>query len=306
MHVARQLLERGDEVLGIDDLNDYYDPALKLARLEQLKAFSNFSFIQCDISDQDHLNNIFSDFKPKKVVHLAAQAGVRYSLINPLAYGKSNLSGFLNILEASRTHQLAHLVFASSSSVYGNSNRLPLSEDQIIAKPISLYAATKASNELMAYSYSHLYGLKVTGLRYFTVYGPWGRPDMAPWIFTSKLLKGDPITVFNHGDMIRDFTYIDDAAEATVRLLDADLKEGYNLVNIGHAHPEKLMDFIGALEKSLTCKAKINFEKIQEGDVASTHADTQKLQSLIDFKPSIAITEGVLAWVNWYRGYVKK
>lgn len=304
MHVARQLLERGDEVLGIDNLNDYYDPSLKLARLEQLKVFSNFSFIKCDISDEDHLNDVFNDFTPEKVVHLAAQAGVRYSLINPLAYGKSNLSGFINILEASRTNQIKHLVFASSSSVYGDSNRLPLSEDQVIAKPISLYAATKASNELMAYSYSHLYGLKVAGLRYFTVYGPWGRPDMAPWIFTSKLLKSEEITVFNHGNMIRDFTFIDDAVNATINIMDADLKEAYNILNVGHSYPEKLIYFIKAIEKNLNVLAKIKYETIQDGDVIATHADTSKIKSLINFESKIGIAEGVSSWIKWYKGYL--
>lgn len=302
-HVARVLLDRGDTVTGVDNLNDYYDPELKRDRLRELSRYPAFSFKRCDIADVDALSDTFSEARPDKVVHLAAQAGVRYSLINPHAYGQSNLTGFLNVLEASRSYKVGHLLYASSSSVYGNSKALPLSELSAIDSPISLYAATKASNELMAHSYAHLYGMRLTGVRYFTVYGPWGRPDMAPWIFTQRILAKEPITVFNHGDMLRDFTYIDDATKATVALLDREDVERYSIINVGNAKPEKLNHFIRLLEHSLDRQAIIEYAPLQEGDVKSTHACVERLKELTGFTPATDLTEGLLAWADWYKRY---
>lgn len=304
-HVAKALLDRGDTIIGLDNLNDYYDPSLKLGRLEILRSYPSFTIKRCDISDSEAVLDLFSDARPESVVHLAAQAGVRYSLVNPLAYGQSNLLGFLNILEASRINKVRNLLYASSSSVYGISEDLPLSEHSVIDKPISLYAATKGANELMAHSYAHLYGIRLTGIRYFTVYGPWGRPDMAPWIFTQKILAGEPITVYNNGDMLRDFTFIDDASKATLALLDRedDDDDDNVIVNIGNAKPESLSHFIKLLERSLNKKAVINYAPLQEGDVKSTHASIEKLKDLTGFIPATDLTQGLLAWADWYKGY---
>jgi UDP-glucuronate 4-epimerase len=302
-HVARALLDRGDTVTGIDSLNDYYDSALKRDRLQELSRYPAFSFKRCDITDVDAVSEAFTEVRPERVVHLAAQAGVRYSLINPHAYGQANLTGFLNVLEASRSGKVGHLLFASSSSVYGNSKVLPLSELNSIDCPISLYAATKASNELMAHSYAHLYGMRLTGVRYFTVYGPWGRPDMAPWIFTQKILAKEPITVFNHGDMLRDFTYIDDATKATLALLDRKDNERYAIINVGNAKPEKLNHFIELLEYKLGREAIIEYAPLQEGDVRSTHACVERLNDLTGFIPATDLTEGLSAWVDWFKRY---
>ncbi|MEK9767756.1 MAG: NAD-dependent epimerase/dehydratase family protein [Betaproteobacteria bacterium] len=302
-HVARSLLDRGDTVTGVDNLNDYYDPGLKRDRLQELSRYPAFSFKRCDIADVDAVSDVFSEAQPERVVHLAAQAGVRYSLVNPHAYGHSNLTGFLNVLEASRSHKVGHLLFASSSSVYGNTKALPLSELSAIDSPISLYAATKASNELMAHSYAHLYGMRLTGVRYFTVYGPWGRPDMAPWIFTQRILAKEPITVFNHGNMLRDFTYIDDATKATVALLDREDNERDAIINVGNAKPEKLNHFIKILERSLGREAIIEFAPLQEGDVKSTHASVERLKELTGFTPATDLTEGLSAWADWFKRY---
>jgi len=302
-HVARALLDRGDTVTGVDNLNDYYDPGLKRDRLQELSRYPAFSFKRCDISDTDAVSDVFSEAQPERVVHLAAQAGVRYSLVNPHAYGHSNLTGFLNVLEASRSHKVGHLLYASSSSVYGNSKTLPLSELSAVNSPISLYAATKASNELMAHSYSHLYSMRLTGVRYFTVYGPWGRPDMAPWIFTQRILAKEPIKVFNHGDMLRDFTYIDDATKATVALLDREDDKRYTIINVGNAKPEKLSHFITLLERSLGREAIIEYAPLQEGDVKSTHACVERLKELTGFTPATDLTEGLSAWADWFKRY---
>ena len=302
-HVARALLDRGDTVTGVDNLNDYYDPGLKRDRLTELSHYPAFSFKRCHIADVDALSDIFSEARPDRVVHLAAQAGVRYSLVNPHAYSHSNLTGFLNVLEASRSHKVGHLLYASSSSVYGNSKTLPLSELSAVNSPISLYAATKASNELMAHSYSHLYSMRLTGVRYFTVYGPWGRPDMAPWIFTQRILAKEPIKVFNHGDMLRDFTYIDDATKATVALLDREDDKRYTIINVGNAKPEKLSHFITLLERSLGREAIIEYAPIQEGDVKSTHACVERLKDLTGFTATTDLTEGLLEWADWFKRY---
>lgn len=319
MHVALLLLKRGDEVIGIDNLNDYYDPGLKRARLGQLQPYSNFRFIQGDIADRQAVEALFSAEKPQRVVNLAAQAGVRYSLINPHAYLQSNLVGFGHILEGCRHHGVEHLVYASSSSVYGANTHMPFSVQDNVDHPVSLYAATKKANELMAHSYSHLYGLPTTGLRYFTVYGPWGRPDMSPWLFTSAILEGRTIDVFNHGDMMRDFTYIDDIADGTVKVLDripqgnpdfdhknpdpATSHAPYRIYNIGNHTPVQLMDFIGTIEKALGQEAKKNFLPMQDGDVQATYADVDDLIRDTGFRPATTLEYGIEKWVEWYRGY---
>ena len=309
MHVAKRLLERGDEVIGIDNLNDYYDPRLKLARLKQLEPHAGFSFDKIDIADANALNALFAQQRPERVINLAAQAGVRYSLENPQAYIQSNLVGFGNILEGCRHHGVRHLVYASSSSVYGANTKTPFAVGDPVDHPVSLYAATKKANELMAHTYSHLYGLPTTGLRYFTVYGPWGRPDMSPWLFTSAILEGRPIKVFNHGRMQRDFTYIDDIAEGTVRTLDRPLGDSaesqasqrYKLYNIGNHQPVELMDFIGILERALEREAQKEFLPMQPGDVVATYADTEALRRDVGFAPGTSLEVGVGRWVQWYR-----
>lgn len=319
MHVAKLLLNRGDEVVGIDNLNNYYDPELKKARLEQLKPFSNFSFVRGDIADSECVNDLFKKEKPSRVVNLAAQAGVRYSLENPQAYIQSNLVGFGNILEACRHNEVEHLVYASSSSVYGANTKMPFSVHDEVNHPVSLYAATKKSNELMAHSYSHLYGLPTTGLRYFTVYGPWGRPDMAPWLFTSAILEGRSIKVFNQGKMQRDFTYIDDIAEGTVRVLDRVVYPNsefdkdspdpgssyapYKVYNIGNNRPVELLTFIETIEGSLGVEAKKEFLPMQPGDVVATYADIEALKADINYQPRTELPEGIGKWVGWYKEF---
>lgn len=319
MHVSKLLLERGDAVVGVDNLNDYYDPSLKLARLEQLKHFANFRFVKADIADRVAMEDLFAAERFNRVVNLAAQAGVRYSLKNPHAYIQTNLVGFGNILEGCRHNNVEHLVYASSSSVYGANTHMPFSAHDNVDHPVSLYAASKKANELMAHSYSHLYGLPTTGLRYFTVYGPWGRPDMSPWLFTSAILEGRTIDVFNHGKMQRDFTYIDDIAEGTVRVLDriaapnpafsTDEPEPgssyapYRVYNIGNHQPVELMAFIQAIESALGLEAKKNLLPMQSGDVVATYADIEALKRDVGFEPKTNLVAGIARWTDWYRKY---
>ncbi len=321
MHVAKILLERGDQVIGIDNLNDYYDPRLKLARLEQLKPFQQFSFVEGDIADRSTVDHLFAKEKPTRVINLAAQAGVRYSLQNPYVYIQTNVIGFGNILEACRLHGVAHLVYASSSSVYGANTRMPFSVHDNVDHPVSLYAATKKANELMAHTYSHLYGLPTTGLRYFTVYGPWGRPDMSPWLFSLAILEDRPINVFNHGKMQRDFTYIDDIAEGTVQVLDKipepsqdfDTSEPdpgfsyapYRVYNIGNHQPVELMTFIKIIENALGKEAQKNFLPMQDGDVVATYADVEDLKRDVGFEPKTPLVVGIARWAEWFRGYMQ-
>lgn len=318
-HLAIKLLNRGDEVFGIDNLNDYYDIKLKKARLERVKKYSAFTDLRADLEDRHSIKNIFEKYKPQRVVNLAAQAGVRYSLTNPYAYIDSNIMGFTNILENCRSHNVEHLVYASSSSVYGGNEKLPFSEHHNVDHPVSLYAATKKTNELMAHSYSQLFGLPTTGLRFFTVYGPWGRPDMALFLFTNAILKGESIDVFNNGNMTRDFTYIDDIIEAVIRVLDkiatsndkydainpdpASSNAPYRLFNIGNSKPTTLMNYISALENSLNIKAKKNFLPMQLGDVQTTYADVSELKNWVNFKPNTDIDVGVKRFVEWYKEY---
>lgn len=321
MHVARLLLQRGDDVVGLDNLNDYYSPALKLARLEQLKRFVGFKFVQVDISEQAALQAVFAAEKFSRVVHLAAQAGVRYSLKNPSSYIQSNLVGFGHLLEACRNYRIEHLVYASSSSVYGANTHVPFSTSDDVSHPASLYAASKKANELMAHSYSHLFDLPTTGLRYFTVYGPWGRPDMSPWLFTSAILENRPIDVFNHGKMLRDFTYIDDIAEGTARALDrtaapnpdfrADNPDPgssyapYKVYNIGNHQPVELMSFIKTLEDTLGRQAVKNFLPMQAGDVLTTYADVDGLKRDMNFAPMTSLEQGLAWWAEWYQQYTR-
>ena len=308
MHCSARLLAQGHQVIGIDNLNDYYDPRLKQARLAQLTSQPGFRFMEMDIANRDALEKLFAGMRPERVLHLAAQAGVRYSLKNPHAYVQSNLVGFVNILEGCRHHGVQHLVYASSSSVYGANTKIPFAVGDAVDHPVSLYAATKKSNELMAYSYSHLYGIPTTGLRFFTVYGPWGRPDMSPWLFTSAILEGRTIDVFNHGKMQRDFTYIDDIVEGTLRVRD-HVPTGappYHLYNIGNHQPVELMDFIGTLERVLGVEAKKNFLPMQPGDVPVTYADTDDLRRDVGFAPSTALSQGLQHWADWYRSYVQR
>ncbi len=309
-HAAAALCAQSYEVLGIDNINDYYDPSLKKARLAQLQPFGNFEFRKVDLCDREKINLIFSDWKPEIVINLAAQAGVRYSIDHPHAYVDSNLVGFVNILEACRHNDVKHLIYASSSSVYGLNDKVPFSEGDNVDYPISLYAATKKSNELMAHVYTHLYGLSVTGLRFFTVYGPWGRPDMAYYKFTKAIYEGQPIEIYNHGDMMRDFTYVDDIVEAMARLVDKVPDRGgdnapYRLYNIGNHQPEKLMDMIAILEELTGLKAQKTFKPMQPGDVYSTYADIEALDGAIGFKPSTSLKEGLTKFVEWYKGYYK-
>ena len=309
-HVSLVLLARGDTVISIDNLNDYYHVSLKQARLKQLNKHANsqnFQFIQLDIAENQVVADLFATHKPQRVVHLAAQAGVRYSLENPHAYVQSNLVGFTNILEACRHNKTEHLVYASSSSVYGGNTKLPFSEQDNVDKPVSLYAATKKANELMAHTYSHLYGLPTTGLRFFTVYGSWGRPDMAPFLFADAILNDKPIQVFNHGDMQRDFTYIDDIVEGVIRVLDKTPKANngglYRLFNIGNNQPEKLLDFIALLENAFGKTAQKEMLPMQLGDVKTTYADTSALENWVGFKPNTPLKTGVQKFVDWYKAY---
>ena len=322
LHVARRLLERGDEVVGIDNLNDYYDPRLKLARLDCLKPYPNFRFERLDIADAVALSELFAREKFARVVHLAAQAGVRYSLSNPQAYIQSNLVGFGNVLEGCRHHAVEHLVYASSSSVYGANTRMPFSVHDEVNHPVSLYAATKKSNELMAHSYSHLFGLPTTGLRYFTVYGPWGRPDMSPWLFTSAILEDRAIDVFNHGKMRRDFTYVEDIAEGTVRVMDriaaanpafdsntpdaGSSRAPYRVYNIGNHQPVELLTFIETIEQALGRQARKNLLPMQPGDVLATYADVDDLRRDVGFEPKTPLSEGIARWVEWFREYAER
>lgn len=321
MHTALRLLERGDTVVGLDNLNDYYDPALKLGRLDVLSKFGGFRFVKGDLADRDLMASLFTQEKFSGVVHLAAQAGVRYSVTNPHTYADCNLTGFLNVLEGCRQNQVGHLVYASSSSVYGGNEKMPFSEADSVDHPVSLYAATKRANELMAHSYSHLYNLPVTGLRFFTVYGPWGRPDQSLFLFVSAMLKNEPIKVFNEGKMRRDFTYIDDIVEGVIRVLDKPAlpdthfnpqqplphtgRAPYRIFNIGNNEPVPLMNFIEAIEASLNMTAQKNFLPLQAGDVTETFADTRALDTWVGFKPSTSVVEGVNRFVEWYRSYYK-
>lgn len=319
MHVAELLLARGDIVVGIDNLNDYYDPNLKLARLARLTTHSNFKFVNGDIADYQLLDLIFKNEKPQRVINLAAQAGVRYSLNNPQAYIQSNLVGFGNILEACRHYEVEHLVYASSSSVYGMNTKMPFSVHDNVDHPVSLYAATKKSNELMAHCYSHLYQLPTTGLRYFTVYGPWGRPDMSPMLFADAITNNKPIKVFNNGNMLRDFTYVDDIAEGTIRVMDkpampvlefnsfnpdpACSKAPYRIFNIGNSQPVSLLEYIETFERALGKTAIKEFMPLQPGDVISTSADTNDLEQWVGFAPHTPLQVGISHFANWFMNY---
>lgn len=318
--VAERLCEAGHYVVGLDNLNDYYQVSLKHDRLERIK-HENFKFVEMDLADRDGIANLFSDEKFDRVIHLAAQAGVRYSIDNPMSYADSNLVGHLTILEGCRHNKVEHLVYASSSSVYGLNQKMPFSTSDSVDHPISLYAATKKSNELMAHTYSHLYGVPTTGLRFFTVYGPWGRPDMALFKFTKAIVNGETIDVYNNGDMRRDFTYIDDIVEGIIRIQDvvpakttdwsvesgspATSSAPYKVFNIGHGSPVKLMDFIESLETSLGIEAKKNFMPMQPGDVYATYAETEDLFDATGYTPKVKVQEGVQAFVEWYRDYYK-
>ena len=307
---AKRLLDRGDTVVGLDNLNDYYDPALKHGRLDLLSPHANFQFIKMDLADRSGLAQLFTTEQFDRVVHLAAQAGVRYSLQNPSAYVDSNLVGFVNVLEGCRNHSIQHLVYASSSSVYGGNTKMPFSESDNVDHPVSLYAATKKANELMAHTYSHLFSVPTTGLRFFTVYGPWGRPDMALFLFTKAILEGKPIKVFNHGDMRRDFTYIDDIVESVIRALDktatpAESSAPYRVFNIGNNQPVQLLDFIGCVESALGMTAQKELLPMQDGDVPATFADTQALNDWVGFTPATPIAHGVQRFVDWYRRYYR-
>lgn len=310
-HLCQRLLDRGDTIIGIDNLNDYYDVSLKQARLEQLNPREGFSFQQLDLADREGMNQLFTQGKFERVAHLAAQAGVRYSLQNPYAYLDSNLVGFLNILEGCRHSQIQHLVYASSSSVYGANKKIPFSVEDNVDYPVSLYAATKKANELIAHSYSHLYNIPTTGLRFFTVYGPWYRPDMAMFIFTKAILEDKPINVFNYGKMQRDFTYIDDIVEGVIRTLDRIPQSGenpntnapYKVYNIGNNQPIELLHLIEVLETALGKTAIKNFMPMQPGDVPITYADVDALIQDVDFRPNTSIEVGVQRFVEWYRSY---
>ena len=319
--LAHRLLDRGDTVIGVDNLNDYYDVRLKEARLDRLKARPSFRFELLDIALRERMGSLFALNKFDAVVHLAAQAGVRYSLTNPYAYIDANIVGFLNILEGVRHYGAKHLIYASSSSVYGANAKLPFSEHDNVDHPFSLYAATKKSNELMAHSYSHLYGLRCTGLRFFTVYGPWGRPDMALFLFTKGILSGRPIPVFNQGNMVRDFTYVDDIVQGVLRVVDhpaapnpawradapdpASSQAPYRIYNIGNNRPVKLMRYIEVLEQALGRKAVLDLQPMQKGDVPATMADVSALEEAVDYRPSTPVEVGIPKFVEWYRGYYK-
>jgi UDP-glucuronate 4-epimerase len=321
MHISERLLKRGEDVTGLDNLNDYYDPNLKKGRLEILLKYPNFHFVKGDLIDGNLISNLFTTKKFTRVIHMAAQAGVRYSVTNPLSYADCNLTGFLNILEACRHNKTSHLVYASSSSVYGDNKKMPFSEVDAVDHPVSLYAATKRANELMAYSYSHLYRLPVTGLRFFTVYGPWGRPDQSLFLFVKSILKNEPINVFNNGEMLRDFTYIDDIVSGVILVLDkppaVDLDISYgqslldsstapsNIFNIGHGSPVPLLEFIDAIEEHLGKVANKIFLPMQPGDVVETFADTSSLKAWVGAYPKKPIKEGVLDFINWYKGFYK-
>ncbi|MGP2971326.1 NAD-dependent epimerase [Serratia nematodiphila] len=318
-HVAERLLTAGHQVVGIDNLNDYYDVGLKMARLDRLADKPGFRFIKLDLADREGMATLFAEHQFQRVIHLGAQAGVRYSLVNPLAYADANLIGHLNVLEGCRHNKVEHLLYASSSSVYGLNRKLPFATEDSVDHPVSLYAATKKANELMSHSYAHLYGLPTTGLRFFTVYGPWGRPDMALFKFTKAILAGESIDVYNHGEMHRDFTYIDDITEAIVRLQavipqadpswtvergsPATSSAPYHVYNIGNNTPVKLMEYITALEQALGVTASKNMLPMQPGDVMDTSADTAELYRDIGFKPETSVEEGVKRFVDWYKAF---
>lgn len=305
MHVAKQLLEQGHEVVGLDSVNGYYLPSLKEHRLSILNVYPQFKFVKADLADRNFIFGFFSEHKFQRVIHLAAQAGVRYSIENPFAYVDSNLVGMMTVLEGCRHNQVEHLVYASSSSVYGMNEKVPFSETDMVDNPVSFYAATKKSNELMAHSYAKLYGIPVTGLRFFTVYGPAGRPDMAPWLFTEAILRGEPIKVFNHGKMQRDFTYIDDIVEGVLRIQDV-IPQGeipYDLFNIGNNQPIELSRFISAIEAACGREAKKIYLDMQPGDVVRTYADTQRLETVVGYKPQMEIEEGMRRFVEWYKSF---
>ena len=303
MHLCKSLLEDGFLVFGIDNLNDYYDPDLKQARLVQLTTYENFTFSKSDIADMDALDNAFQSFKPNKVVNLAAQAGVRYSLENPHAYIQANVVGFMNILECCRHHEVQGLIYASSSSVYGGNTKYPFSVEDRVDQPISIYAATKKSNELMAHTYSHLYGLNTTGLRFFTVYGPWGRPDMAMYIFASKILAGEPIPVFNHGRMQRDFTYINDI----IKGVRAAMRKKYSceVFNLGNNRSEDLLEVIQIIEENIGKKAEMDMQGMQPGDVEKTFADIEYSREMLGYQPTTPISAGIPKFIDWFREYNK-
>jgi len=321
MTTTLRLLARGDMVVGVDNLNDYYDVRLKEDRLARLTPHAGFSFHKLDVADRAGMDALFAAERPERVIHLAAQAGVRYSLKNPHAYVEANLVGFMNMLEGCRHHGVQHLVYASSSSVYGGNAKLPFSERDSVDHPVSMYAATKKANELMAHTYSHLFGLPTTGLRFFTVYGPWGRPDMALFLFTKAILEGRPIEVYNHGRMQRDFTYVDDIVEGVIRATDriaapdpafdalapnpGTSSAPYRVFNIGNHDPVALLDFIGCIEDALGMKAEQNLLPLQDGDVPATYADVDALTAWTGFAPKTAIRTGVERFVEWYRGYYR-
>ena len=330
-HLAKKLLEQGNTVVGIDNINDYYDVNLKYARLEEAgilrnperwntpvesNKYSNYTFIRMNLEDGKELNQLFETEKFDAVCNLAAQAGVRYSIKNPHAYINSNIVGFMNILEACRNNNIQHLVYASSSSVYGNSKKMPLSVDDTVDNPISLYAATKKSNELMAHTYSHLFNLQTTGLRFFTVYGPWGRPDMAPILFANAITKGEPIKVFNNGNLQRDFTYIDDIVEGVTRIINKSINNlelktdasytPYSIHNIGNGNPEKLMDFIETIENAISKKAEKQMFPMQPGDVYKTFADVTTLKNEFNYAPNTTLKEGIGKFISWYKSYYNK
>jgi UDP-glucuronate 4-epimerase len=307
MHCAARLLARGDKVLGIDNLSPYYSVELKRDRLRQLQSQAAFTFELLDIADGQALEKTFARAQPEAVLHLAAQPGVRYSLENPASYVQSNLVGFANVLEACRRHPPRHLVYASSSSVYGTNAKLPWSEDANVDHPISLYAATKKANELMAHTYSHLHALRATGLRYFTVYGPWGRPDMSPMLFARAIMEGKPIQVFNNGDMQRDFTYVDDVVEATLRVLERPAQNipPHRVFNVGNHQPVRLLDYIALLERALGRQAVKEMKPMQPGDVPATYADTRALQAAVGFAPSTPLAEGLARFADWFRRYYR-
>jgi UDP-glucuronate 4-epimerase len=321
MTTALRLLARGDEVVGLDNLNDYYEVQLKLDRLARLTPHERFRFVKMDVADRPGIEALFERERFDRVIHLAAQAGVRYSLKNPHAYVDSNVVGFMNILEGCRHTKVQHLVYASSSSVYGGNTKMPFSEHDSVDHPVSMYAATKKANELMAHTYSHLYGLPTTGLRFFTVYGPWGRPDMALFLFTKAILEGRPIDVFNHGRMQRDFTYVDDIVEGVIRVTDrvaapdpayrAEAPDPgtsnvpYRVFNIGNHSPVALMEFIGCIEQALGRQAEKNLLPLQDGDVPATYADVDALSDWVGFAPATDIRTGIARFVEWYRGYYR-
>ncbi|URQ97587.1 NAD-dependent epimerase [Pseudoalteromonas sp. SCSIO 43095] len=314
--VAERLCQLGHEVIGLDNLNDYYDPALKLARLKRIEHFNNFSFIKMELADREAIADLFANEKFERVIHLAAQAGVRYSIENPMAYIDSNVVGMATILEGCRHNNVKHLVYASSSSVYGANTKIPFAEEDRVDHPVSLYAATKKSNELMAHTYSHLYSLATTGLRFFTVYGPWGRPDMAPFLFTDAIANDREIKVFNNGEMQRDFTYIDDIVEGIIRIQDhvpcvesGNTKEGsqyYRLFNIGNNQPVQLESFINTIENALAKKANKKYLPMQDGDVVRTYADIEELNKQIGFKPETNLQDGINKFVKWYSEFYSK